>query len=634
MRSYRRYTASCVRRIAPLAALLVLLAVAAFARDAEFEVVVETDVMVPMRDGVRLATDIYQPAKDGTPLGEKLPTVLTRTPYNKGGQKGIGRYYASRGYVFVAQDTRGRYKSEGVWHMLTDDGPDGDDTAEWLIDQPWSDGKFGMMGTSYVGGTQHAMAMAKPPGLATVIPVDAMSNLGYQSMRNAGAFELRFWNWIMLNAGRGSRQAHDSGTAAVLKEMADHRRTYLANLPLRPGMTPLRLASEYEVWLVEGMRQGANSEFWKQNSIIDYPELYKDIPVYLVGGWYDSWGGNTTANYMVLSKAIKGPVYLIMGPWIHGAQSRSMHGQVSFGEDAAIPDHLGWRLQWFDRWLKGDESTVGREPPFATPVRIFVMGTGDGRKTEDGMLHHGGYWRDEKEWPLQRTRYTEFHLQPGGGLTPSPPEAENASTRFQFDPRDPVPNIGGGISSGGGLMLQGAWDQRGGEHVWNFPEPIPLSARNDVLVFQSEPLEKDIEVTGEISVKLWIASSAPDTDFTAKLIDVYPPSDDFPGGFDLLIGDGIVRTRFRESLTEEKLMEPGEVYPVTIKLYPTSNVFKKGHRIRVDISSSNFPRFDLNPNTGEPLNENRRVEAAVNTVYHDRQRPSHILLPTIPRKDR
>ena len=625
-----RYPASCRNGLLVLGLLLALPA-PVVARDAEYGVAVETDVMVPMRDGIRLATDVYRPAKDGTPVDEPRPAIVTRLPYGKGGQRGIGLYYAARGYVFIAQDTRGRFNSEGVWHMLSDDGPDGYDTAEWILAQPWSDGKFGMMGTSYFGGTQHAAAMADAPGLATVIPVDAMSNLGYQSMRNAGAFELRFWNWTLRDAARGSRQARDPGTAAVLREMFEHRKAYLANLPLRRGTTPLRLAEEYEAWLVEAMKEGANSDFWKVNNIIDYTEQYKDIPVYLVGGWYDSWAGNTTANYTALSKTIDGPVYLIMGPWIHGAQSRSAHGQVSFGPDAAMADHLGWRLQWFDRWLKGHENAVGREPPFATPVRIFVMGTGDGRKTGDGMLHHGGFWRDEHEWPLARTRYTAFHLQPGGGLAASPPPADGAATSLRFDPRDPVPTIGGQISSGEGILLAGAWDQRGGPHVWNFQEPIPLSARNDVLVFQSEPLEEDLEVTGELTVKLWISSTAPDTDFTAKLIDVYPPSDDFPGGFDLLLGDGIVRTRFRESLAREKLMEPGEVYPVTIKLYPTSNVFKKGHRIRVDISSSNFPRFDINPNTGEPLNEHRRVETAVNTVYHDRQRPSHILLPVIPR---
>jgi putative CocE/NonD family hydrolase len=603
---------------------------AASARDAQYEVILEKDVMVPMRDGVRLATDIYLPARGGAVVGGKLPAILERRPYNKDGCAGSGRYYAARGYAFVAQDTRGRYKSEGVWHMLTDDGPDGCDAAAWIGKQPWSSGKIGMIGTSYVGGTQHAMAMAKAPELVTIIPVDAMSNLGYASMRNGGAFELRFWNWIMFCSPSGSRQSRDPGTAAVLKEMMDNRKAYLRNLPLRRGTTPLKLAPEYEDWLVEAMKHGANDSFWEQNNIIDHPERYKDIPVYLVGGWYDSWASNTTANFMVLSKTIRGPVYLIMGPWIHGRQNASAHGQVDFGNDAAIPDHLGWRLEWYDHWLKGIDNKVGKQAPFATPVRIFVMGTGSGRKTADGKLDHGGQWRDEHQWPLARTRYTQYYLHAGGGLSPGPPEAESSSTDFAFDPRDPVPTIGGNISSGNEIMLQGAWDQRGGDHIWNFPEPIPLSARNDIVVFQSEPLEHDIEVTGEIVVKLWASSSAVDTDFTAKLLDVYPPNPDFPGGFDLNIGDGIIRARFRESIEQEKLMEPGTAYEFTIRLYPTSNVFKKGHRIRVDISGSNFPRFDINPNTGEPLNDHRRVVTATNTVYHDRAHPSHILLPVIP----
>lgn len=609
-------------------AMLILLGLlaSASAREASYEVIVQQNVMVPMRDGVRLATDLYLPAKDGKPLSGKLPAILTRLPYNKDGQKGTGKYYAARGYVFLAQDTRGRYKSEGVWHMLTDDGPDGYDMAEWLIKQPWSNGKFGMMGTSYFGGTQHAMAMVKAPGLATVIPVDAMSNLGYQSMRNAGAFEMRFWNWIYLSA----RQTRDPAVAAMLSEMAENRKFYLDNLPLRRGTTPLKFAPEYEQWLVEAMKHGANDDFWKAVNITDYPELYKDIPAYLVGGWYDSWAGNTTANFMTLSKHIKGPVYLIMGPWIHGAQGSSSHGQVDFGKDAAIPDPLAWRLEWFDHWLKGADNAVGREAPFATPVRIFVMGTGDGHKTPAGKLYHGGFWRDEREWPLARAQQTKYYLLPGGGLAPEVPTADHASTSLQFDPRNPIPTIGGCISSGNDILLQGAWDQRGGKHVWNFQEPLPLSARNDVLVFQSEPLPKDIEVTGEISVTLWASSSALDTDFTAKLIDVYPQNADYPAGFDLNINDGIVRARFRETLKSEKLLEPGKIYPFTIKLYPTSNVFKKGHRIRVDISSSNFPRFDVNPNTGEPLGGHRRMETAVNTIYHDREQPSHILLPVIP----
>jgi hypothetical protein len=592
------------------------------------EIEVRRDVLVPMRDGVKLATDLYLPARNA----EKLPVILVRTPYNKNGERGNGTYFASRGYAFVAQDTRGRYASEGVWRFLNDDGPDGVDAAAWVGKQPWSNGKIGMMGTSYVGGTQHAMALERPPELATIIPVDAVSNMGRQSMRHAGAFEMRFWNWVMLNSARGSQAARDPAAQKTLQEMADQRRLYLAQLPLRKGTTPLKLAPDLEEWLVEAMKHGANDAFWRHNNVVDFPERYKDIPVYLVGGWYDSWAGNTTANYAALSGRIQGPVYLIMGPWIHGAQGRSAHGQLSFGKDAAIADPLAWRLEWFDAWLKGKPTKVGREAPFSSRVRIFVMGTGDCSKGADGLDQHGGYWRDEAEWPLARAKPTPFYFHGGGTLSAEAPAADRASTSYVFDPKDPVPTIGGQISSGDGILLQGGWDQRGGPHVWNFPQPIPLSARNDVLVFQTPPLAADVEVTGEIEVKLWVSSDAPDTDFTAKLVDVHPPGPHHPGGFDLLIGDAILRARFRDSLSEEKRMEPGNVYPVRIRLYPTSNVFKKGHRIRVDLSSSNFPRFDVNPNTGEPLNDHRQWKKAVNTIHHDRQRPSHILLPLVPPK--
>lgn len=583
----------------------------------------QKNVKVAMRDGVHLATDVYLP----TGHSEKFPVILTRLPYNKDGAKKMGEYYAQHGYAFVAQDTRGRYASEGTWHWMTDDGKDGVDCAKWIGQQPWSNGKIGMVGTSYVGGTQHALAMEQTPELATVIPVDAVSNMGYQSMRNAGAFELRFWNWIMLNAGKGSNQVADPATAAMLKEMADNRHHYLLNLPLRPGTTPLKFAAEYESWLVDAMRHGANDAFWAQNNIIDHGDRYQDIPVYLVGGWYDSWAGNTTANFSVLSKKLKSDVYLIMGPWIHGQQSGHSHGQVDFGPEAAIPDELAWRLEWMDHWLKGKENSVGKSAPFATKIRLFTMGTGDGHKTEKGLLHHGGQWRDETEWPPASSRPISYYLGNSGGLGTSTHHSNGGHTSYTFDPKQPVPTIGGNISSGDGIMLQGAWDQRGGPHIWNWTSPLPLSARNDIVVFQTPPLEVDTEVTGEVLVKLWVSSSAVDTDFTAKLIDVYPASADWPGGFDLNITDGIARARFRDSLTTEKLMIPGEVYPITIKLYPTSNVFKKGHRIRLDISSSNFPRFDVNPNTGEPLAQHRRVVTAVNTLHHDAEHPSALILP-------
>ena len=463
---------------------------------------IRTDVMVPMRDGVRLATDVYLPVWGDGMHRESLPTVLVRTPYGKARCSNNARYFVGHGYAAVCQDTRGRYNSEGVWWWLGNDGPDGYDTIEWIAVQSWSDGKIGMLGGSYEGGTQHAAAMERPPHLTTVIPADAVANMGYQSMRNAGAFELRFWNWIYMYGLEGSRQARDITTAAMFRELNANRLAYLPHLPLRRGTTPLRHASEYEEWLIEAMRHGANDEFWAQNNILDDTQRYKDMPVYLVGGWYDSWAGNTTASYVALNRALGAPVYLIMGPWTHGGWNSSAHGQVSFGPEAAMPDVRAWWLEWFDRWLKGRDNGVGNEAPFRTPVRIFVMGTGDERKDRNGHKDHGGYWRDEREWPLARTRYTSLYFVEGGKLTSAPPSAGEGATTFVFDPNDPVPTIGGNTSSEAGLMLRGAWDQKGGEHVWNWPEPIPLSARNDVVVFQTEPLAEDVEVTGEIVVRL------------------------------------------------------------------------------------------------------------------------------------
>jgi len=603
----------------------------------EYGYSLDSNVMVPMRDGISLATDIYFPTKNNQRLSGKLPAILVRTPYNK--QRGnvvsnAAVYFTSHGYVTVYQDTRGRYNSEGIWHMLDDDGKDGYDTGEWLIDQSWSNGKYGMYGTSYVGGTQHAMALENSPGLTTIIPVDAMSNLGYYSMRYDGAFELRFWNWIHWAGQGGGRQNANPEMKKMLGDFIDveNRRKYLKLFPVRKGTTPLKFMPEYEDWVINGMKEGGNTEFWKQNNIRDYTQNYKDIPVYLVGGWYDSWGVNTTENFMALNKTIKGPVYLIMGPWIHGRQGSSSHGQVSFGSKAAIADPMAWRMDWYDHWLKGKNTSIGENDPYKTTVRIFVMGSGDGSMTEDSLLNHGGFWRNENEWPLKRTNYIPYYFTSDGGISTKKAVASRSSTDFIADPDDPVPSIGGNTSSGSGILLQGAWNQKGGDHVWNWPLPIPLSARNDVVVFQTEPLKEDIEVTGEIRVRLWASSSALDTDFTAKLIDVYPSSKDYPGGFDLNIGDGIMRARFRDSRKNEKLMTPGQIYEFEIRLYPTSNIFKKGHRIRVDIAGSNFPRFDINPNSGEQLNNNRRKVKAVNTIYHDRNRSSHILLPVISSK--
>jgi hypothetical protein len=592
--------------------------------------VLEKDVMIPMRDGVRLATDLYFPAHNGARLEGKFPAVLERTPYDKNRSgSSWAPYYASHGYVAIAQDTRGRYHSEGVWHMMTDDVADGFDTASWIVRQPWSDGGFATLGTSYPGGTQHALALSNPPGLKAMVPVDAVANAGYFGMRNGGAFELRFMNWIFtIGAPSGSRASRDPATRAALEEAAKNVRQYLLSLPLRKGMTPIRLAPEYEEWLVWAMSHGQNDAYWKQPGfgVVDQVARYKDIPVYLIGGWYDSWGRQTTMSYMALAKRHKSPQKMILGPWIHGAHAASAHGQADFGPEAAI-NGLQFRLRWYDRWLKDAPNGVENE----APVKIFVMGGGSEVKTASGRHLHGGAWREEKEWPLARTRFTPYYLRADGRLTPDKPTQPGSSTSYDFDPHNPVPTIGGNISSGTGILLQGAWDQKCGEHVWNCKDALPLSARRDVLVFMSPPLAEDVEVTGPIDVKLWASSSALDTDFTAKLIDVHPPSPDFPAGIDMNLEDGIIRARFRNSLEKQELMKPGAIYEFTIQLYPTSNLFKAGHRIRLDISSSNFPRFDVNPNTGEPLNAHRRMTTATNTIYHDAAHPSHLILPIIPR---
>jgi hypothetical protein len=590
--------------------------------------VAEKDVMVPMRDGVRLATDIYFPARDGARLEGKFPAILERTPYNKDGSLAYLLPFVSHGYVVVCQDTRGRYASEGIWHMMTDDVNDGYDTAQWLVRQPWSDGGFSMIGTSYVGGTQHAMAESNPPGLKALIPVDAVANAGYYGMRNGGAFELRFFNWIFsMGAPSGSREARDPAARAALEDAAKHVREYLSELPLRKGTTPLKLAPEYEDWLVFALSHGANDSYWKQPGfdVVDQTNRYQDVPVYFIGGWYDSWALQTTMSYMALSRAKRGPVKLIMGPWIHGEHMHHAHGETDFGPQAAV-DSEAFHLRWYDHWLKGADNGAERD----APVRIFVMGGGSEQKTVEGFHLHGGAWRDEQEWPLARTRWTPYYLRADGALSTEMPAESESSSSYDFDPRNPVPTIGGNISSGNGILLQGAWDQRCSVAVWNCNNHLPLSARRDVLVFMTPPLEHDVEVTGPIDAKLWVSSSAPDTDFTAKLIDVHPPTSDFPGGMDMNLEDGILRARFRNSLEHAELMQPGRVYALTVHLYPTSNRFAKGHRIRLDISSSNFPRFDVNPNTGEALNSSRRLAIATNTIHHDHDHPSQVILPIIP----
>jgi len=301
----------------------------------------------------------------------------------------------------------------------------------------------------------------------------------------------------------------------------------------------------------------------------------------------------------------------------------SYSGEAQFTADAAI-DLNAFEQRWFDHWLKGADNGVERE----APVRIYLMGGGGGHKTPEGRVFVGGHWRDEQEWPLSRAKVSAYYLHGTGVLSNDSP-APHAPVTYRFDPRHPVPTLGGNLSSQGVLATAGAADQRCRRELWTCADSNPLSARDDVLVFQTAPLAQDLEVAGRLIVKLWAASDSPDTDFTAKLIDVYPPSTDFPGGVEFNIGDSIVRARYRNGTGRSEMLEPGKPYEFTIEMYPTALVFARGHRIRLDISSSNFPRFDVNPNTGEPLNDNRRWRVAENSVYFDPAHPSRLLLPVV-----
>lgn len=607
----------------------------AFGQDA-YEVLVTPDQMIPMRDGVKLATDIYRPAKNGAPVEGKFPTLLMRTPYNKSdGRESFAEYFVSHGYVFIVQDVRGRYKSEGHWRPLYDDGHDGFDTTQWIGHQPWSDGGIGTLGSSYEGGVQHALAIDDAPFLKAEIPLFSASDVGRYGLRHHGAFELRWLNWVFSMGAPGdppnlvaaTRAASDPAAAPALADLVNHVSEYVQALPLRSGTTPLKYAPDYEQWLLGALSHAGGDPFFKDMGVdvVDHAAQYKDVPVYHVTGWYDSWSLQTAnLNFVTLHEHKHSLQRLIVGPWQHSAPSLSHAGDAQFTPDAAL-NVREFHRRWFDRWLKNIDNGVDRE----APVRIYVMGGGDAHKTPEGRIFVGGHWRDEQEWPLARARTTAYYLHGNGQLSPNSPPAHDP-IRYQFDPHHPVPTLGGNISSQGNLMTEGATDQRCHKGVGMCTDDSLLSTRGDVVVFQTEPLDSDVEVTGRLIVKLWAASDGPDTDFTAKLVDVYPPNADFPAGVDLNIGDGIVRARYRDSDTKPEFLQPGKPYELTIEMYPTSILFKRGHRIRLDISSSNFPRFDVNPNTGEPLNANRSWRVAENSIFLDPAHPSRLLLPIIP----
>jgi putative CocE/NonD family hydrolase len=597
----------------------------------------EKNLMVPMRDGVRLATDVYRPAVDGKPVEAKLPLLLHRTAYGKTGERlvSLARFFARNGYVVAVQDDRGTYESEGVQTKYIGMGRDGYDAIEYLAKLPYVDGQVGMWGTSYAAHTQATAAILNPPHLKTmVLNMGGVSNGWDHKIRNHGAFELAQqvgWAFTQL-----AEQDNQAAARAVMQQ--EKPADWVAVLHAKRGLNPLSIAPNFEEYIFDMMTRGDYDDYWKQPDV-NWSRHYgvtSDIPMMHVTGWYDSYAGSGIANYVGLSKVKRSPMRLLVGPWLHGRNAQSNAGDVEFGPDAALADfHDRLHLRWFDHFLKRRNNGVAEEPA----AQIFVMGTGDGHKDANGRLVHGGYWKTVASWPLPGTRFVNYYFHADGGLRPRAPSAEAVPTVYTFDPRDPVPTIGGSFSSTAGLAMPGAFDQRErpftAEPLAGFlgskPPFLPLRARADVVVFQTDPLAEDVEVVGPIVVKLFASSTAVDTDFTAKLVDVYPPSKDYPLGFEMNLTDGILRARYRSSPEKPEFMRPGEVYEFRIDPFPTANVFKTGHRIRIDISSSNFPRFDVNPNTGEPVGMDRRVVVADNSIFHDPKRPSHVVLPIVPR---
>lgn len=596
------------------------------------------DCRVAMRDGVHLSTDVYLP---DAPIA-RLPVVIERTPYDKRGQsrsevnrdgtqisrEAMALALVRRGYAVVFQDCRGRYGSEGIFTKYTSEGPDGVDTLAWILQQSWCNGQIGSMGLSYAAHTQMAMACLNPPGLKTmVLDSGGFSNAYRCGIRQGGAFELKQATWAYKQAKESPEAQQNPLILQALEQ--ENIRDWFAAMPWTPGHSPLRHVPEYEAYLFEQWSQGTFGPYWQQNGIYaegSYEHI-PDMPVLFMSSWYDAYVSSTLDNFNAFCRGKTAPQRLIMGPWLHGDRNVTYSGNVEFGEAAAFDanvetDWLSCRIDWFDRWLKPAEAQ-----PQGHQVTVFAMGGGSGKQDDNGRLIHGGQWLHDVQWPLAESQKQVLYLHADHSLLSQPPESAQGELRYQADPRQPVPTLGGALTSGLPVFAGGAFDQRETpEFFGSRGDNLPLSARSDILVFETGPLTEDLLVAGEIRVQLWVASDAPDTDFTAKLVDIYPPSEDYPQGYAMNITDGIIRCRYRNGWEQEQMLTPGEAVEVVIEPFATCNLFRAGHRLRLDIASSNFPHFDCNPNSGEPEGQARLKRVATNSVFVGAGRASRLEL--------
>lgn len=584
----------------------------------------------PVRDGVQLVADVYADRPDPGPG----PVILERTPYGRraartsdgalGGEnppapETVAEVFTRGGYRIVRQDCRGRGDSEGTFVKYLNEATDGYDTVEWIAEQPWCDGRVATMGVSYSAHAQAALASLGAPHLAAMFLDSGGFASAYEAgTRMGGAFELKQATWAFHRAKVSEAVRTDPVLRASLE--SEDLRAWFTRMPWRRGASPLRFVPEYEDYLLEQWENGAFGPYWQQPGIYarGFYDDFPDVPSLHMSSWYDPYVRTATENFRELGRKKHSPAYLVLGPWTHGGRSHSFAGDVDFGPqarlDGSLAEHYAaMRLSWFDAHLGPDGMA---EPP--PEVRYFLMGGGSGRRTAEGRLDHGGHWCTATAWPPEESANLTLVLDSAGTLATAfdTCDAQGSFLEYDFDPRDPVPTLGGQVTSGEPVMYGGAFHQHPDDRFFGVTEPhLPLDSRPDVLVFQTPPLTEDLAVAGPVAVHLTVSSTARDTDFTVKLIDVHPPSEGYPQGFAMNLTDGILRCRYRDSFSEPEPMTPGETYEITVEAPDTANLFLAGHRLRLDVSSSNFPRFDVNSNTGGTEVGDRRKVVATNRVH-------------------
>jgi putative CocE/NonD family hydrolase len=564
-----------------------------------YAVTFEPDVAMKTRDGVTLYADVFRPKADG-----QFPVLLQRTPYGKSNDISIALRGAARGYVMIVQDVRGRFASEGEWYVFKHESEDGYDAVEWAAALPYSNGKVGMFGGSYVGATQMLAAIAHPPHLAGICPFVTGSNYHENWTYQGGAFEQWFSeSWT----SRLAKDTFDRQLTRATDAVVGDSQLPLASYPLfnTSGFRTSELMASLAPYYLDWLAHPAYDDYWRAWSIQEhYPDI--TVPMLSIAAWYDIFQGGSLQNYVGLknqagSEAARRGQHLLVTLGGHAGQERKV-GDVDFGAVAEFNDDDA-TLDWYDYLFKGAPNEFAQKP-----VTIFVMGLNQ--------------WRQEDDWPLARAKNTKYFLHSqgaansaggNGSLSTKAPNSEPPD-HYVYDPANPVPTIGGPLCCDPAHLKPGARDQR------------PAETRADVLVYSTRAFPEDVEVTGPVNVELYVESSALDTDFTAKLVDVGPD------GFARNLTDGIIRARYRDSREKAELLKPGEVYKLTIDLWSTSNVFLKGHALRLEISSSNFPRFDRNLNTAESPESGQQFISATNVIFHDHKHPSALILPIVAGK--